>query len=78
MTTTRESIASLLSVLDQNLFEASAAAKEAHEALQAGDQNIAIAILLPIERQCEDILALLRVVLSLHCRGRDRGIGGAR
>lgn len=76
--TNQQSITTLLAVLDQYLFEASGAAKEAHEAIIAGEQNLAVGILLPIERQCEDALALLRVVLSLHAHGRDHRAGGGR
>lgn len=68
--TSQQSIASLLYALDQTLFEAGGAAKEAHEAIIAGDQNLAMGILIPVERQCEDALALMRVIMSLHCRNR--------
>lgn len=76
--TNQSSVSALLLVLDQTLFEASGAAKEAHEAIVASEQNLAIGILIPVERQCEYALALLRVILSLHCRGRDRAEAGVR
>lgn len=76
--TNQQSITTLLAVLDQYLFTASGAAKDAHEAILAGEQNIAIGTLLPVERQCEDALALLRAILSLHRHGRDYRAGGAR
>ncbi len=76
--TKRESISTLITVLDQYLFEASGAAHEAYEAIIAGNQNIAIGTLLPVERQCEDALALLRVILSLHCHDREIRAGGVR
>lgn len=72
--TNKESITTLITVLDQYLSEASGAAKEAYEAMTEGEQNLAIGILLPVERQFEDALALLRVILSLHSHGRNRGV----
>lgn len=69
--TNRQSTSSLLHVLDQTLLEASGAAKEAYEAIQTGNQNLAIGILMPVARQCEDALALLRVVMSLHSHDRQ-------
>ena len=76
--TDKQSITCLVHVLDQYLFEASGAAKEAHEAIIAGELNLAIGTLIPVQRQCEDALALLRVILSLHCHNRDRALGGVQ
>jgi len=76
--TNQNSIATLITILDQHLSEASGTVQEAHEAIIAGEQNLAIGTLLPVERVCEDALAMLRVILSLHQYGRDIPQGGAR
>ena len=76
---TKTSIANLLTVLDQLLFAASATTQEAREALiTAADQNLAVGTLLPVERQCEDALAMLRVIFSLHRHGRDSRLGAVQ
>ena len=76
--TNQNSIATLITILDQHLSEASGTVQEAHEAINAGEQNLAIGTLLPVERLCEDALAMLRVILSLHQYGRETRTGGAR
>ncbi len=76
--TNQNSIATLITILDQQLFEASGTVHEAYEAIIAGEQNLAIGTLLPVERLCEDALAMLRVILSLHQYGREIRQGGAR
>jgi hypothetical protein len=63
---TLDSITSLLSVLDATLRQASKLAADAHAAARHAEQNQAIGTLLPAEPLCEDALAILRVVLSLH------------
>ena len=74
----QNSITTLITVLDQYLFEAGGTVHEAHEAIVAGEQNLAIGILLPVERLCEDALAMLRVILSLHQYGREVRQDGSR
>lgn len=62
----QQSITTLLYLLDQTLLDASRSAKEAYEAAENGNQNLAIGTVSPIGRQLEDAAALLRVLLSVH------------
>ncbi len=76
--TSKNSITTLITILDQHLFEASGTVQQAREAIIAGEKNLAIGTLLPVERVCEDALAMLCVILSLHQYGRDIPQGGER
>lgn len=67
----QQSITTLLYLLDQTLLDASRCAKEAYEAAQSDNQNLAIGTVSPIARQLEDATALLRVILSVHSQ-RDK------
>lgn len=74
----QQCITSLLEVLDQQLLAANHAARAAYEAALTGNQNLAIGTLMPAERQCDDAMAILRVILSLHRYGRDAKKVGPR
>ncbi|MDE2020227.1 MAG: hypothetical protein KGJ13_07830 [Patescibacteria group bacterium] len=61
-----KAIAANLDALSQRLSQAALLAKEAHEAMEAGEQNQAIGTVLEFERLLPEAQALFRAALVLH------------
>lgn len=61
-----KAIAANLDALSQRLSQAAALAKEAHEAMEAGQQNQAIGTVLEFERLLPEAQALFAAALVLH------------
>ncbi len=63
-------IAANLAALSERLSEAAALAKEAHEAMQQDNQNLAIGTVLNFEKRLPEAHALFNAAMALH-RGRS-------
>ena len=61
-----KAIAANLDALSQRLSQAATLAKEAHEAMEAGQQNQAIGTVLEFERLLPEAQALFSAALVLH------------
>lgn len=65
----QNAIAANLAALTQRLTQAAALAKEAHEAMQAGEQNQAIGTVIDFDHLLPEAQALYNAAIALH-RGR--------
>ena len=65
-TVIHKAIAANLDALSQRLSQAATLAKEAHEAMEAGQQNQAIGTVLEFERLLPEAQALFSAALVLH------------
>lgn len=63
-------IAANLAALSQRLTEAAELAKEAQEAMQDGNQNLAIGTVLDFEKRLPETQALFAAAMALH-RGNN-------
>jgi hypothetical protein len=61
-----KAIAANLDALSQRLSQAAALANEAHKAMEAGEQNLAIGTVLEFERLLPEAQALFSAALVLH------------
>lgn len=65
----QNAIAANLAALTQRLSQAAELAREAHESLQAGEQNQAIGTIIDFDRLLPEAQALYNAAMALH-RGR--------
>lgn len=68
-TVIQNAIAANLAALTQRLTQAAALAKEAHDAMERGEQNMAIGTIIDFDRLLPETLALYNAAIALH-RGR--------
>jgi hypothetical protein len=68
--TTQTAIAANLAALSERLTEAAALAKEAQEAMQDGNQNLAIGTVLDFEKRLPEAQALFAAAMALHQSSR--------
>lgn len=66
MTITTTCISANLDLLWQRLSHMLIAAGDASDALRAGNRNLAIGTLLPLEQELSLVTALYRTILTLH------------
>jgi len=66
----QNAIAANLAALAQRLTRAAEQAKEAHEAMVNGNQNLAVGTIIDFERLLPETLALYNAAVALH---RSRG-----
>ncbi len=59
-------IAANLAALSQRLTEAAELAKEAHKAMEEGNQNLAIGTVLDFEKRLPETQALFAAAMALH------------
>jgi hypothetical protein len=64
-------IASLIGIINDILSDTANSAREAHLAMQDGDQNLAMGSLLPLQEQLTSAQALYQTANWLHCRRRE-------
>jgi hypothetical protein len=65
----QNAIAANLAALTQRLSQAAELAREAHEAMQGGEQNQAIGMIIDFDRLLPEAQALYNAAMALH-RGR--------
>lgn len=65
----QNAIAANLAALTQRLSQAAELAREAHEAMQGGEQNQAIGTIIDFDRLLPEAQALYNAAMALH-RGR--------
>ncbi|MDX9688982.1 MAG: hypothetical protein RBT70_00755 [Alphaproteobacteria bacterium] len=68
-TAIQTAIAANLAALSQRLTEAAELAKEAHEAMEEGNQNLAIGTVLDFEKRLPETQALYAAAMALHRGG---------
>jgi len=70
-TVKQNAIAANLAAMSEMLAVAAARAAEAHQVMQAGEQNQAVGTVMGLDRELEDALALYRAAIALHKGGRQ-------
>ena len=68
--TIQNAIAANLAALTHRLTQAAELAKQAHEAMEQGEQNLAIGTIIDFERLLPETQALYNAAMALH-RGRN-------
>jgi hypothetical protein len=66
----KKAIAANIEAMRQHLVDCVLKASEAFQAIQAGEQNQAVGVMLDLDRDLEDALALYRAAIALHRAGR--------
>jgi hypothetical protein len=69
MTTIDIAIEANLAALAEGLDQAATLATTAHAAMHAGNRNLAIGTVLPLERDLPTYVGLLTAILALHRNG---------
>ena len=67
---TKKAIAANIEAMRQHLMDCVVKASEAFQAIQAGEQNQAIGVMLDLNQDLEYALALYRAAIALHRAGR--------
>jgi|SRR5271157_1867118 len=67
-TVKQNAIAANMAAMSEMLAVSAARAAEAHQVMQAGEQNQAVGTLMGLDRELEDALALYRAAIALHQR----------